>query len=299
MSNLYIYEQGSLVSFAQNRLIVEDKKKENSRFIPIENIDNLVLFGGIQVTAACIQSMLMRGVNLTWLSKTGEFYGRLESTSHVNILRQRLQFRKSEDTVFRLGLAKQLIKGKCSNQKTIIQRFFRTTKQPELADIAETIRANLNAIDNAGSIEELMGLEGYTAKLYFKALSSVMPVSFRFDKRSKRPPRDPFNSLISFGYTLLHYEIYTMLVNKGLNPYAAFLHADKHQHPALCSDLMEEWRAALIDTLAVALINTNKITLEHFIKDEASGGVFLDKEGCKLFITEYKKRMRQEVFSPS
>ena len=94
--------------------------------------------------------------------------------------------------------------------------------------------------------------------------------------------------MISFGYTLLHYEIFTTLVTKGLNPYAAFLHSDRHKHSALCSDLMEEWRAILVDSLAIALLNNNKIAYEDFDFDEETGGVFLNKKAYAKFIDNLK-----------
>lgn len=295
MSNLYIYDQGTVLNYQQNRLLVKDEKKQLAHSIPIENVSNVILFGNIQVSAACMQTMLTRGVNLTWLSKTGEYFGRLESTSHVNIQRQRLQFRLGEDRAFCLALAKQFLLGKCKNQRTILQRHQKNLHNLQLEKCIDNIESNFSGITKAESIEELMGIEGTIARLYFEGLGYIVAPSFHFSKRTKRPPKDPFNAILSFGYTLLHYEIFTLLSSKGLHPYAAFLHADKHHHPALCSDMMEEWRAILIDSLAIALVNGGKISLEEFNKEEQSQGVFLSKQGCKTFVEEFEKRLRQEV----
>ncbi|MFC4803755.1 CRISPR-associated endonuclease Cas1 [Filifactor villosus] len=294
MSNLYLYEQGITVGHKENRLHIEDKNNQE-RFIPIEHIDNVIVFGGVQLTSSCIQNLLTRGIHLTWLSKTGSYYGRLESTSHVNIHRQRMQFKKSEEEDFRLGISKRFIEGKARNQRTILLRLNRYKKQSEMQVILDEMAKIIQSIDRIETIEALMGKEGYLAKLYYRGLNLILKEEFAFEKRTKRPPKDPFNAILSFAYTLLHYEIFTAVTSKGLNPYVAFLHADKHNHPALCSDLMEEWRPILVDSLAVALINNGKINLEDFEENKVVNGVFLTKEGCKIIIEEFEKRLRQEV----
>lgn len=294
MSNVYVYEQGAMLKYKENRLII-NYSENDFKSIPIENIDNIVIFGAIQVSTKCVQQMLTRGVNLTILSKNGSYFGRLESTGHVNINRQRLQFRKSDDKNFSLNISKRFIKGKVANQRTILMRANKLLKSPELTNIVLKISVYSKNIDNAKSIEELMGIEGHLAKMYYKGISNVIDKEYSFSQRTKRPPKDPFNSVLSFGYTLLHYEIFTIVESKGLNPYAGFLHSDRHKHPALCSDLMEEWRPMLVDSLAIALLNNNKIKKENFEYNEENGGVYLDKEGCKKFIAEFEKRLRQEV----
>ena len=292
MSNVYVYEQGAILKYKENRLII-NYSEDDFKSIPIENIDNVVIFGAIQVSIKCVQQMLIRGVNLTFLSKNGSYFGRLESTGHVNINRQRLQFRKSDDKNFSLKISKQFIKGKVSNQRTILMRANKLLKSPELSNIILKMSVYFENIDDAKSIEELMGIEGHLAKMYYQGISNI--VDKEFSQRTKRPPKDPFNSVLSFGYTLLHYEIFTIVESKGLNSYAGFLHSDRHKHPALCSDLMEEWRPILVDSLVIALLNNNKIKKENFEYNKENGGVYLDKEGCKKFIIEFEKRLRQEV----
>lgn len=294
MSNVYVYEQGAVLKYKENRLII-NYSEDDFKSIPIENIDNIVIFGAVQVSTKCVQQMLTRGVNLTFLSKNGSYFGRLESTGHVNIERQRLQFRKSDDKIFSLEISKQFIKGKAANQRTILMRANKLLKSPEMTDIILKMSVYSKNIEKSKSIEELMGMEGYLAKLYYQGISNIIDKEYSFSKRTRRPPKDPFNSVLSFGYTLLHYEIFTIVESKGLHPYAAFLHSDKSKHPALCSDLMEEWRPMLIDSLAIALLNNNKIKKENFEYNQENGGVYLDKEGCKKFIAEFEKRLKQEV----
>ena len=294
MSNLYIYEQGIVLRYKENRLLIMYTNGDY-KSIPIENIDNVVIFGGIQLSTACMHNLLAKGIHVTFLSKNGSYFGRLESTSNINIDRQREQFRKSDDKEFCLAIGKKFIKGKATNQRTLLIRANRDLKSEVLSSLINRMFGIIKDINDSKTIEELMGVEGYLAKLYFNALNRIINKKYSFKTRTKRPPKDPFNAIISFGYTLLHYEIFTILVTKGLNPYAAFLHSDRHKHPALCSDLMEEWRAILVDSMAIALLNNNKIAHEDFDFDEKSGGVFLNKKACEKFVKHFEKRLRQEV----
>lgn len=294
MSNLYVYEQGAVLGYKENRLIIT-YSKDDFKSIPVENIDNIIIFGGIQVSTACIQQLLLKGIPLTWLSKNGSYFGRLESTSHINIDRQRMQFRKSDDEKFSLEISKKFIKGKFTNQRTILMRANKMLKNSDMSDIILKMSVYSKKIDEAKTIEELMGIEGFFAKMYYQGINYIIDKEYSFKQRTRRPPKDPFNAVLSFGYTLLHYEIFTMLVSKGLNPYAAFLHSDRHKHPALCSDLMEEWRPILVDSLAISLLNNGKLLKKNFTYNDENGGVYLDKEGCRKFIENFEKRLRQEV----
>jgi CRISPR-associated protein Cas1 len=263
--------------------------------LPIESIENILLFGGVNITTPCTHELLKRGIHITWLSKNGSFYGRLESTEHININRQRLQFRKSDDENFRLELSKKFITGKTLNQKTILMRYYRRNDNNFLRESINGININIRNIEKSNNIAQLMGTEGTIAKYYYKGINSIIKNEFKFNGRSKRPPKDAFNSILSFGYTLLLYEIFTNVITKGLNPYAAFMHKDKHRHPALCSDLMEEWRPILVDSLAISLLNSFKITKENFDYNNYNGGVYLNIDGIKIFVMYFEQRLREEV----
>lgn len=134
----------------------------------------------------------------------------------------------------------------------------------------------------------MMGYEGNASKVYFKSLGQLVNSNFKFYNRSKMPPRDPFNAMLSLGYTLLLYEIYTAISLKGLNPYAGFMHKDKQGHPALASDMIEEWRPVIVDSLVMKLIQNNDILLNDFYND--GDAVLLTKSGLKKFIQSFEKR---------
>lgn len=259
--------------------------------VPEESMEGLVLIGNIQVSSEAMTSLLKNGIPTTWLSHTGKFYGRLDSTSHVDVFRQRQQI-VMQESEFYLALSRKIIAAKAYNQVTVLRRYNRRLKSSKVESAIKNILMYIKHIDFADSTEKLMGYEGLIARCYFSALSEMMPEGFEFSKRSKQPPLDPFNSMLSFGYTLLMYEIYTAVQNHGLNPYFGFMHKLKNHHPALVSDLMEEWRAVIVDSMALSLIHHHEILAEHFYINEETSGVYMNREGRAILINAYEKRMR-------
>lgn len=262
------------------------------RTLPIEGIENVIVFGDASLSSSCVRHFMERDINLTWLSTRGKFYGRLESTRNVNIYRQRRQFASTEDAEFCLALAKRIVNAKVKNQITILRRYLRNRPESTASSSIEAMARLLSIMERAESREELMGYEGSAARNYYQGLGALVEPNFSFSGRSRQPPRDPFNSLLSFAYTLLMYDVYTAVVNRGLNPYASFLHSMRNGHPALCSDLMEEWRAVLADSLALYVTSKGIIKREHFQKPTEEGGVYLDTPAAKLYIAEYEKKIR-------
>ena len=291
--NLYLYEQGSRVKSRENRIIIETENL--NREIPINAVENVVLFGKIEVTSSAITACMQKGIILTWLSSKGKFFGRLESTSYVNVMKQKKQMLLGLNDKFVLEISKKFIYGKAHNQLVSLKRKFNEGAPLELEKNIAEIEKYIQKIPSANSLNSLLGYEGSISKSYFQGLSQCVKKEFKFHGRSKRPPKDPFNSMISFGYTLLLYEIYTSICSRGLHPYFAFLHRDKQNHPALCSDLMEEWRAVLVDSLARKLINKRQVKIDDFTKDEQTCGILMSKKAVKLFIKEFEKNMRRSI----
>ena len=294
MSNIYVYEQGSIITINENRLIITKVNKEIES-IPIELIDGVMIFGNIQVSTQSIHKLLTKGINITYLSKKGYNFGRLENSNKVNIERQRLQFKKSEDIFYSLEISKKFIEGKIRNQRTVLLRANKQLKNKEIKEKIELMKRYIAKIEYVNDIESLMGMEGFCAKIYFDSLNYILNEEYRFKNRSKRPPRDPFNSIISFGYALLYNEVFNILGSKGLNPYVAFLHKDRNKHAALCSDIMEEFRPILIDTLSIYLLNNDKIIKEDFIFNVKNNSVLLNKDGVSKVVNEFEKRILQKV----
>ena len=293
MTSIYLTEDGSHLTLKDNRIVIK-KSSDILKEISLEKVDNIVLVGNISMTSPLSIELLEREIPVNWLSSTGKFYGRLEPTTRVNITRQREQFRRSDDVDFSLKLSKAFISGKIKNCQVVLRRYNRNFDYDEVQENIEELKRYVIKISEAESVEQLLGYEGNSAKIYFSSLGKMVKEEFKFDKRTRRPPKDKFNCLLSFGYTLLLYEIYTAIVNKGMNPYCSYLHKIRSGHPALASDLIEEWRPTIVDSLVMNLVQMKIITEEHFLpQDESTGGVFLTKEGLKIFIRKFEERLKQ------
>lgn len=293
MSFLYVNENGSVISIDQGYFVVKYKDGMLKK-IPKETLESIVVFGNIQLTTPCIKECLNKGIPVSFFSSKGSYFGRLVSTQHVNIFRQRKQIHLSENKEFTLGLSKKMIKAKIHNQCIVLKRYIKHPTR-ELEIEIKRIKNSEELIDSCNSIEQLMGYEGNASKNYFSALSRVINPQFAFKGRNKRPPKDSFNSMLSLGYTLLMYEIYGEIENRGINPYAGFLHKDKERHPTLASDLMEEWRAVLIDSMILSLVQGHEISVDNFYKNEETKGILIDKLGMKIFLNKYEKKLRTEA----
>jgi CRISPR-associated protein Cas1 len=294
MATLYLTEEGSSLHLKENRLQIK-KTNDTLKEISIEKIDNIVLMGRCHITSPLATELLEREIPVSWLSNTGKFFGRLEPTTSVNIERQREQFRKSDDEQFSLNLSKSFIIAKIKNCQVVLRRYNRNFNYQEASDNIEELKRYVLKVENAQNVEELLGYEGNASKIYFKSLGMMVRDEFKFKGRTKQPPKDKFNSLLSFGYTLLLYEIYTAISNKGLHPYCSFLHKIRRGHPALCSDLIEEWRPVIVDSLVMNLVQNGSINSEDFLlPDETTGGIYLTREGSKIFINKFETRLKQE-----
>lgn len=289
MSYVYICEQGAVVGGEGNRLQIK-YKDGMVKTLPIETLESIELFGRIQVSTSCMTECLKRGVTVGFFSTTGAYYGRLSSTNHVHVERQRLQTAMSVD--FCLGLSKRLVSGKISNQMVMVRRYNRY-KEMNLEEDLKGMNRILEKVEQCKKIEELMGYEGAAARIYFSCLGKLIDREFYFEGRNRRPPKDPFNSLISLGYAIILNEIYGKIEGKGLNPYFGVLHQDREKHPTLASDLMEEWRAVMIDSLAMSLLNGHELKADDFYKGE-DGGLFLEKDAFKLYIGRLEKKLRTD-----
>jgi len=295
MSFIYVYEDGAKISFKQNRLFITIKEKDLDRSLPIEGVENVVIIGEVSITSPCIKELLRRGIKLTFLSGSGEFFGKLESTSHVNVSRHMCQFKCLEDSGFAFKIALEFTAAKIRNQITIVRRYERNRESSEVQRGIDELQIYYKKARDASDKESLMGYEGYAARVYYGLLSKLTEKEFAFSGRSRRPPRDPFNSLLSFAYTLLIYDVFNAVEGKGLHPYISCLHSIRQGHPSLCSDLMEEWRAVIADSLVMYVISKGIVKKKDFVTAEDSEGVFLKPEIAKVFISEYEKKIRTKA----
>lgn len=293
MSFVYVAEDGSKIGLEGGTITVLQKNGEVVK-IPKETVEGISIFGNSQVTTQCVQYCLRKGIRISFFSKVGFYYGCMLSTGHVNIKRLKQQIFLSENQDFCLKLSQKLIEAKINNQLVVVKRYLRTagiTDEESLFQIRNAKKKVLETED----IEQLMGYEGIASRSYFKIIASLVDEQFRFEGRNRRPPKDPFNSMLSLGYTLVMYEIYGEIENRGLNPYAGFLHQDRERHPTLASDLMEEWRPVLIDAVVLSLIQGHEIQQDHFYYDKDTGACFLTENGMKIFFRKLENKLHSEM----
>lgn len=290
MSYAYITEEGAYIKKRGGRFVV-GREKETVMEIPEDVLESVVLMDGVQVSSQAMTEFLRLGIPVTWISHIGKFQGRLISPAHVNVFRQVKQI-ELQGSPFFLKLAKKTIAAKTHNQLTVLRRYNRRANDKNVEKSIRSILALWKNIFQSKDSSELMGNEGIIARIYFEAVGRMVEAPFSFEKRTKQPPKDAFNSMLSFGYTLLMYELYTAISLQGLHPYFGFLHSLKEHHPALASDLLEEWRAAIVDSLVLSVVHHHEILSEHFEKDKETEGVYLTRVGRNIFLRAYEKKMR-------
>jgi len=288
MSAIYLDEQGAELHKRTGVLVVEVEGKEIAR-IPEAQIDRLVIVGNVQITTQALAFLLDRGIPTSFVTTHGRYRGKLMPVQSRNIPIRYQQFRRHPDKNWRLDLSRRIVRGKILNCRSLLLRHRRNHPEIEVdGEIAATEMA-ATKVDQANSTSSLMGIEGSAAAAHFCALGKMVRKEFTFDKRSKRPPRDPVNSLISFGYSLLCNEVLSALASAGFDPFLGFFHDIQYGRPSLAVDMMEEFRYA-VDALALLLVNKGMLKEGDFVQGK-DGGFYLTEEGRKVFFVQYEKKL--------
>lgn len=295
MATLYLTEQGTTLRKEQNRLVVERDGQILSEIHDFK-VERVVVFGNVQLTTQAMSHLLARGIETTLLSLRGRLKGRLAPLESKNVLLRLRQYERTADRRFALDMARAIVGGKIVNCSQVLARHQRNHPEcdfsGELAQLAETNRK----ASQVQSIESLRGIEGQAAAVYFEGFARMLRRSMLFSKRTRRPPKDPVNSLLSFGYALLFNEAIAALTAAGFDPYVGFYHGASYGRCSLALDLMEEMRPIIADRLALNVANREVVKPEDFARGE-DGGIYLDGEGRKRFLREYERMMSAEFTS--
>lgn len=291
--NLYIAEQGSYARVDLNQLVIE-KNKEILKEIPIKTIESITVVGNVLLSTQVISYLVKLKIPISYISSKGYYKFSIRGNYNVNISRQELQFRAFQDENYCLKLSKKTILSKVKNQILVLKRYNRSVKSLEIDKNIKHIKSKLKLINKVKNKNELLGIEGIIAKYYFDSFKYLLPAEFSFLGRNSYPATDPFNALLSFGYTLLLNDIITCLENKKVNPYKGFMHANKIGHPALASDLMEEYRPIIIDSLALNLVRRSIIKISDFHKEEQGDGYYIEYSKISKIIEKYNEKMLQK-----
>lgn len=306
LNTLYIATQGTWLNKDGANVVVSLEGNEIGR-VPIHTIGGIVGFGRVLMSPPLMGYCASEGVTVSFLSEEGRFLARMEGPVSGNVLLRREQYRRTDDIRACAEVVRSFIIGKTLNQRTVIRRALRDhrsdTEAGNLAVLANTedrLTASLHAATRAADADSLRGIEGDAAAAYFGAFNALIRADgghFRFNGRSRRPPRDAVNALLSFVYVLLLHDIRSALETVGLDPAVGFLHRERPGRPSLALDIMEEFRPFFADRLVLSLINRRQIGPKDFRSLE-NGAVLLTDEARKAVLVAYQERKRDEMVHP-
>ena len=286
------------------------------------DLEQVVILGNVGLSAGARSLLLRQGVDCVFLTGNGRYRGRLHGRDSRNILLRTQQFRQFLDPEFARILASGFAAGKVANQRRILVRAQRSLRDDALARTLGTMRLMLQTFGTEPTVDAVRGQEGRAAHLYFLHFGKlILNPAFGFSGRNRRPPLDPVNSCLSFGYALLQTVVEVILLEVGFDPYLGVLHAPEYGRPSLVLDVMEEFRPVLVDSLVLRLMNRRQLVPTDFGPPEdaedagdlaldpaAAGGesvsrgsvngIYLRDRGRKVFLAAFFKRLRETQYHP-
>ena len=300
---LYVDEPGCAIKKTGERILVA-KENEIIRDMPLIHLGQVVISGNVNLTTPAMQTLLHEGIPVVFLSAYGRYHGALTPQVSRNSLLRSAQHKIANNPDACLELSKAFVRGKVVNMRTMLQR--RKWQAPDAENpVLEPLLANIKSmkamekrIHKATELPELLGIEGNASAAYFGAFNFMLKseIGFDFQRRSRRPPADPINALLSFAYSLLTADLMSAIQTVGLDPYIGFFHQLKYGKPCLALDLMEEFRPIIADSVAITLINNRRIKPEDFT--ESHGGWYLKAHRRKVFYAAYETRKNETITHP-
>ncbi len=303
LNTLYITAPDRYLSLDGENVVVRNQDEEIGR-IPLHNLEAIVTFGYPGASPALMGACAKKGIDLCFLSGNGKFLARVSGEIRGNVTLRKEQYRVSENQDKSLSIAQNFITGKVYNARWVLERAARDyplrLDGEKLKAKSAFLAVNLTKIRESSSAEELLGLEGESASVYFSVFDDLIlqqKDEFRFHGRNRRPPLDLTNAMLSFAYTLLSGMCGAALEAVGLDPYVGFFHRDRPGRMSLAQDLMEEMRSVMADRFVLTLINKRMIGPEGFIKKE-DGAVIMDDDTRKQFLASWQTKKAEIIRHP-
>lgn len=300
LNTLYVTTPEAYLSKDGLNVVISVDQNEIFR-IPIVNIEGIVTFGYMGASPGLMKLCADNGVSLTFLAPSGKFVGRVQGPTKGNVLLRKAQYEYSADKEYALKLSKLFIAGKIHNYYSVLCRYIRDYGgNEEVKHSIQILKARKKNVLNASSFDELRGYEGDAANEYFGVFSHLLlnqKNDFPFSGRSKRPPKDAVNAMLSFAYTLLANEVSAALETVGLDPYVGYLHTLRPGRTSLALDVMEELRAYLGDRFVLSLINRKQISSSDF-KEQGNCGIIMTDSARKQFIAAWQSRKKDIITHP-
>lgn len=305
---VYVSEQGAKIHREDERLII--RFQGQSRMLFSHKLRQLILLGNIHLTAQARSLLLEKNIDTVFLSSHGSYRGRLITKEAENVFLRKKQYELLDNSQFQLKIAREIVMAKLHNQAVMLGRIKRSQHQNDMTAGIEELKALIHKAREEKDIESLRGMEGAGANIYFHNFTRAFHKDWGFHGRTRRPPSDPVNVILSLTYTLLVDRCHTACRLAGLDPCPANLHTLEYGRQSLPLDLVEEFRTIIGDALAIALFNMRMLTEEDFVspetcddkdkfpKMEKARGLVLKKEALKKVLAAFSKKMETEFHHP-
>ena len=306
LNTLYVTSEGAWLSKDGENVVIAVEGAERGR-LPLHTIGGIIGFGRVLVSPPLLGACVEAGISVSFFSEHGRFLARVEGPVSGNVLLRRSQYRWADDAAKRDAIIKSLVAGKVINQRAVLARALRDhgsampqAQRAALQAGADRLAGIVRRLEKPADADALRGLEGEAGLVYFSVFDHVVlgeKPQFAFTGRSRRPPLDAINALLSFVYSLLTADARGALEGVGLDPAVGFLHADRPGRPSLALDLVEEFRPFFADRLVLSLINRRQLAAKDFRRLD-NGATLLTDEGRKTVLVAYQERKRDEIQHP-
>ena len=288
MRSIFITEHGITVKRQGESFLITKEGKAIQR-IPVVDVSEILIFGSAHTTSGALHLAAKKSIPVAYIGRNGNLKFFLNSERAGNAVLLRRQFQKSGDQEYALKFSQSVVKAKIENMSSLVSRQRNSKKEETHID---RLKGMTQKVENAKNLASLRGIEGSATAMYFRIFSTFLsPWSFK--KRISRPSPDPINSMLSLGYTFLYNTARGFITMRGLNPYEGFFHQNYPGHACLASDMIEEFRAVIVDSVVLKIIKNNMIKKNDFSVDK--GLCRINKKGLRIFIEQYVKRINSEI----
>lgn len=302
-NTLYVTTQGAYLAVERETAVVRVEREDKLK-VPLHMLEGVVCFGNVAISPFLMGRCSERGISISHLTKNGRFLARVQGPVSGNVLLRREQYRRADDPARCSELARVFVTAKILTSRTVLQRSLRDHpgrhEEPKVRAAITSLAQNVADLSQPVPLEAVRGVEGDAARTYFGVFDSLLmhqKDGFRFHGRTRRPPTDSVNALLSFLYTLLAHDVSSALETVGLDPQVGFLHRDRPGRAGLALDLMEEFRPYLADRLVISLVNRRQVKPKGFVEREG-GAVWMDDETRKTVLVAYQERKQEELRHP-
>lgn len=303
LNTLFVTTQGAYL-FKDGETVAVKVNGEISLRLPIHTLGGIVCFGQVSCSPYLMGFCAENQVAISFLTENGSFLAKVQGAVSGNVLLRREQYRRADDLEACASIASAELTGKIANCRTVLQRALRDHADKidieALSQASQRLAIALRRLQEESALEIVRGIEGESAKVYFAVFDHLVTAQkddFKFHERSRRPPLDNINCLMSFNYTLLMHDVRAAIETVGLDPAVGFLHRDRPGRYGLALDLMEEFRPFMADRLTLSLINLSQVQAKGF-KTKESGAVWMDDDTRKTVLVAYQKRKQEEIEHP-